>query len=243
KIATNRKGFGFINFEATETGPERRIVFEPGSLNAALSGDTVEYQIIKKVGMDEFGKVVKVLERGKSSYVGIVLEDKGRYFVVPDDRRAYIDILVKDPKNLRKDQKVQVKLLPWTDPRKNPEGEVQKVLGMKGENDVEMEAIVLETGFPADVVAEADEYERNGPGIDAAEIAKRRDMRQTLTFTIDPFDAKDFDDAISFKKLENGLYEIGVHIADVSHYVREGTAIDKEAFKRATSIYLVDRTI
>src|SRR6185369_14358449 len=140
KIATNRKGFGFINFEATETGPERRIVFEPGSLNAALSGDTVEYQIIKKVGMDEFGKVVKVLERGKSSYVGIVLEDKGRYFVVPDDRRAYIDILVKD-------QKVQVKLLPWTDPRKNPEGEVQKVLGMKGENDVEMEAIVLESGF------------------------------------------------------------------------------------------------
>ena len=110
-----------------------------------------------------------------------------------------------------------------------------------------MEAIVLEsgfeTGFPAAVEAEAEKYEREGTGITAEEIAKRRDMRQTITFTIDPFDAKDFDDAISFKKLENGLYEIGVHIADVSHYVREGTAIDTEALKRATSIYLVDRTI
>ena len=245
KLATNRKGFGFINFEESD----RRVIFEPGNLSTALSGDTVEYKIVKKNADGEFGAVTKVVERGKENYVGIVLEDKGQFFLIPDDKRAYLDFIIApaSAKNLKTDQKVYTKLLPWTDPKQNPQVEVVRILGQKGENNVEMEAIVLEsgfeTGFPAEVEKEAASYEKQGPGITADEIAQRRDMRDILTFTIDPFDAKDFDDAISFKKLGGGLYEIGVHIADVSHYVREGTAIDTEALKRATSIYLVDRTI
>ena len=294
KLATNRKGFGFINFEESD----RRIVFEPGNLSTALSGDTVEYKILKKNADGEFGAVTKMLERGKENYVGIVLEDKGQFFLIPDDKRAYLDFII-DPastqklgQSLKTDQKVYTKLLPWTDPKQNPRVEVIRILGQKGENNVEMEAIVLEsgfeTGFPAEVEKEAAAYEKlpddKRTGITAEEIAQRRDMRDVLTFTIDPFDAKDFDDAISFKKLDGSaqtdtslgelrgepsgreldfrnrgiarrenvsagarhgeqLYEIGVHIADVSHYVRPGTAIDTEALKRATSIYLVDRTI
>jgi len=273
KLATNRKGFGFINFEDSE----RRIVFEPGNLGTALSGDTVEYAIVKKMGEDEFGSVVRVVERAKDNYVGIVLEDKGQFFLIPDDKRAYLDFIItpasvqKFGASIKSDVKVYTKLLPWTDPKQNPQVEVLRVLGQKGENNVEMEAIVLEsgfeTGFPANVEHEAEAYEKlpenERAGITPEEIALRRDMRDTLTFTIDPFDAKDFDDAISFKKVpsteysvpsqeknnsvlgtrNSELYEIGVHIADVSHYVRPGTAIDTEALKRATSIYLVDRTI
>jgi ribonuclease R len=249
KLATNRKGFGFINFEESD----RRIIFEPGNLSTALSGDTVEYRIVKKSADGEFGAVTKVLERGKENYVGIVLEDKGQFFLIPDDKRAYLDFIIspasvqKLERALKTDQKIYTKLLPWTDPKQNPQVEVLRILGQKGENNVEMEAIVLEsgfeTGFPAEVEKEAEKYEKEGTGITPGEIAERRDMRKTLTFTIDPFDAKDFDDAISFKMIDGGLYEIGVHIADVSHYVREGTAIDTEALKRATSIYLVDRTI
>jgi ribonuclease R len=295
KLATNRKGFGFINFEESD----RRIVFEPGNLSTALSGDTVEYKILKKNTDGEFGAVTKVVERGKENYVGIILEDKGQFFLIPDDKRAYLDFIIspasvqKLGQSLKTDQKVYTKLLPWNDPKQNPQVEVLRILGQKGENNVEMEAIVLEsgfeTGFPADVEKEAATYEKlpddKRAGITSEEIAQRRDMRDVLTFTIDPFDAKDFDDAISFRKVDDvsakadtslggapqataedlskfspenlrtrrgnvsagahseQLYEIGVHIADVSHYVREGTAIDTEALKRATSIYLVDRTI
>ena len=288
KIATNRKGFGFINFEESD----RRIVFEPGNLSTALSGDTVEYKVIKKDAEGELGEVIRVVERGKENYVGIVLEDKGQFFLIPDDKRAYLDFIISPSSvtGLKNDQKVYTKLLPWTDPKQNPQVEVIRILGAKGNNNVEMEAIVLEsgfeTGFPADVEKEAEAYERlpddKRAGITDEEIAKRRDMRGVLTFTIDPFDAKDFDDAISFRKIsdvgnapanntssaalqgekrlfrsearksalvavsgvgQEQLYEIGVHIADVSHYVRPGTAIDTEALKRATSIYLVDRTI
>ena len=209
-LATNRKGFGFINFEDSD----RRIVFEPGNLSTALSGDTVEYKILKKSADGEFGAVTKVLERGKENYVGIVLEDKGQFFLVPDDKRAYLDFVItpesaqKFGQSLKTDQKVYTKLLPWTDPKQNPQVEVLRVLGQKGENNVEMEAIVLEsgfeTGFPAEVEKEAEKYEREGAGITPEVIKERRDMRDTLTFTIDPFDAKDFDDAISFKRLGNG---------------------------------------
>ncbi len=139
------------------------------------------------------------------------------------------------------------KLLDWKDPKTNPQATILKVLGPKGDNDVEMESIVLDkgfaVGFPAEVDDEATKIGLTEKITAPEEIAKRRDMRTTETFTIDPFDAKDFDDAISFKEMGKGLYEIGVHIADVSHYVREGTALDKEAVKRGCSVYLVDRTI
>lgn len=198
------------------------------------------------------GEVTRIMERAKETFVGTVDVEQGLYFLIPDDKKMYTDIVIApdDAKQagLEKDQKVQIhlNLAGWTDPKKNPIGKVLRILGKKGENNVEMESIVLEKGFemnfPPGVEQEAEEIERNKE-ITAEEIAKRRDIRDTMTFTIDPFDAKDFDDAISFKIMGDGLYEIGVHIADVSHYVCEGSALDKEAVKRGCSIYLVDRTI
>ncbi|MEK7184911.1 MAG: VacB/RNase II family 3'-5' exoribonuclease, partial [Patescibacteria group bacterium] len=171
----------------------------------------------------------------------------------PDDKKAYASIRLgqEDIKKVSIGDKVYVKMKEWTDPKVNPEGVILRILGKKGNNNVEMESIVLEKGFeidfPMQVEKEADEIEKNKFEDIKAEIPKRQDFRDTLTFTIDPFDAKDFDDAISFKNLGKidgeERYEIGVHIADVSHYVVENTELDKEALKRGCSIYLVDRTI
>ncbi len=248
-ISTIAKGAGFID----DPDPKKDSIYiEPGFLNTALNGDTVEVALkeVSSRGRKEVqGEVVRVIERAKTAYVGVVAFDGSTCQIIPDDKKMYvrIDIPSKDALNLTKDDKAYVKLLPWTDPKKNPEGEVLKVLGKKGENDVEMESIVLDKGFaigfPREVEEEATQIGLTQKKIPPEEIAKRRDIRDTLTFTIDPHDAKDFDDAISFKELPGGLYEIGVHIADVSHYVREGTALDKEAVKRGCSIYLVDRTI
>ncbi len=265
KITTTRKGLGFIKDPNDE---ENDIAIEAGFLNTALNGDTVEVMIKGKVtgknGPQITGEVIKIIERAKETFVGTIDTEQGFYFLIPDDKKMYTDIAISPEEaqknNLQKDQKVLVKLdlAGWTDPKRNPKGSVLRVLGHKGENNVEMESIVLEKGFemsfPAGVEEEAEEIEKNEKIITPEEIAKRRDIRQTMTFTIDPFDAKDFDDAISFRvlTLEEGaasgassapLYEIGVHIADVSHYVREGSALDKEAVKRGCSIYLVDRTI
>jgi ribonuclease R len=272
-ISTTAKGAGFMDYEDPKLPS---LYFEPGTLNTALNKDTVEAKIAEKTirGVkQQVGEVIRIIERAKDTFVGVVDLGEQNYIVIPDDKKMYVNIMI--PKagapDLKKDDKVFVKLNPWTDPNKNPTGSVVKILGRKGDNNVEMESIVLdkgfEIGFPPAVEKEADEIEKNkviGPD----EIAKRRDMRTTPTFTIDPFDAKDFDDAVSFKELKsedlanlfktpatgalvNGdtddtsgkLYEIGVHIADVSHYVREGTALDAEAVKRGCSIYLVDRTI
>lgn len=248
-ISTIAKGAGFID----DPDPKKDSIYiEPGFLNTALNGDTVEVALkeVSSRGRKEIqGEVVRVIERAKTAYVGVVAFAGSTCQIIPDDKKMYvrIDIPSKDAGNLTKDDKVYARLLPWRDPKKNPEGEVLKVLGRKGENDVEMESIVLDKGFaigfPRDVEDEATKIGLTQKKIPAEEIAKRRDIRNTLTFTIDPYDAKDFDDAISFKELPGGLYEIGVHIADVSHYVREGTALDKEAVKRGCSIYLVDRTI
>lgn len=227
---------------------ENDIVIEPDQLNFALNGDTVEVEILTKKP-EKIGKVLKVLKRARTTFVGTVEERDGKKGVILDDRKAYIDILLskEEAPKTRVGDSVQVELGEWTDPMKNPQGRVIQVIGKKGDNNVEMEAIVLEKGFeyryPKDVEEEAALIERNKQSILDAEVPRRRDMRGTLTFTIDPVDAKDFDDAISFKDLGDHTYEIGVHIADVSHYVQEGTALDKEALKRGTSIYLVDRTI
>ena len=253
KITTTRKGLGFI---ADPENADSDIVIEAGFLNTALNGDTVEVRVTGKTtgkkGPQKMGEVTRIMERAKETFVGTVDVEQGLYFLIPDDKKMYTDIVIApdDAKQagLEKDQKVQIhlNLAGWTDPKKNPIGKVLRILGKKGENNVEMESIVLEKGFemnfPPGVEQEAEEIERNKE-ITAEEIAKRRDIRDTMTFTIDPFDAKDFDDAISFKIMGDGLYEIGVHIADVSHYVCEGSALDKEAVKRGCSIYLVDRTI
>lgn len=247
-IATTGKGLGFVN-DITKPLPED-ILIEAGYLNTAMNGDTVEVSLHSKVrGERQTGEVVRVISRRKKAFVGIIEIRKDAAFFTPDDRRAYTDIFIPLSKidGAKNGEKVQVKIVKWDNPKKNPEGEVIRVLGNKGEHNVEMESIVLdrgfETSFPPEVEKEAQEIEKNEKIITPEEIAKRRDMRDTLTFTIDPFDAKDFDDAISFKDLGSGNYEIGVHIADVSHYVREGTALDDEALKRGCSIYLVDRTV
>ena len=261
-IMTTRKGMGFIadpsaSEAARKKGEAKDILIEAGFLNTALNGDTVEVLLHasrrSRDGKSEekTGEVTRVITRAKESFVGTIDIERGIHFLIPDSKKMYTDIIIPtaeaEKHSLKKDQKVYVTLQPWTDPKKNPEGKVVKVLGNKGINDVEMESIVLErgfdVGFPAPVEAEAEHIEKHEKVISPEELSKRRDFRSTLTFTIDPFDAKDFDDAISFKKLPDGKYEIGVHIADVAHFVREGTALDKEAVKRGCSIYLVDRTI
>ncbi len=260
-VTTTAKGMGFI---ADPANVDKDILIEPGFLNTALNGDTVEVTVTgsmppRKAGepRTKTAEVVRVTARAKNTFVGTVDTENSRYFVIPDDKKMYTDIAISEDEarkhKLEKDQKVQVVIdfKTWTNPVRNPLGTITRTLGKKGDNDVEMESIVLEKGFetsfPPAVEDEAKEIGTVEKIITPEEIAKRRDMRTTMTFTIDPYDAKDFDDAISFKKLpqENGQnrYEIGVHIADVSHYVREGTALDAEAVKRGCSIYLVDRTI
>ncbi len=241
-IKTIRKAIGFLQ---DPTDLENDIVIESDKLNFALNGDTVEVVILHDKKDEKFGEVVKIVERNRTTFVGTVEERNGKFGVIPDDKKLYIDFMI--PGGAEAGDKVQVELGKWTDPKANPTGNIIKVIGKKGNNNVEMESIVLEKGFdydyPKEVEKEAHEIEKNKQKILDEEIPKRRDMRQTLTLTIDPVDAKDFDDAISFKELGGGKYEIGIHIADVSHYVQEGTALDKEALKRGTSIYLVDRTI
>ncbi len=249
-INTIRKGMGFV---ADPKDEENDIVIESDKLNFALNGDTVEVLVLSEKVGEKYGEVMKVTVRARKNFVGTVEIRDGKAGIVPDDKKMYVDIMLSPTEAVKVSagDKVQVELGKWDDPQKNPEGVIMRVIGKKGNNNAEMESIVLEKGFeydyPKAVEDEAHEIERNKQKILDQEIPKRRDIRGTLTVTIDPVDAKDFDDAISFKDLGKmdgeQRYEIGVHIADVSHYVQEGTALDAEALKRGTSIYLVDRTI
>lgn len=246
-ISINSKGIGFVEIE----GREDDVVIEEKDLNTALHGDEVAISLSPK--KDQRGRtagiVEKVLKRAKEKFVGVLEKAGENFFLIADDQRAYKDFFIhkKNIGNAKPGEKVQIKLLRWDDPRKNPEGKVIKVLGEKGNNDVEISSIVLEKGFeidfPEEVQKEADLIEKNEKPIREEEINKRKDFRKTTTFTIDPFDAKDFDDAISYRDIDKNFAEIGVHIADVSHYVKEHSALDKEALKRGCSVYLVDRTI
>jgi ribonuclease R len=240
------KAMGFVEL----LNHEEDILIETENLNTALNNDKVEIELLpKKNGQRLSGKVVKVTSRAKSQFVGTLEKDKNRFFLVPDDKKVYRDIEVENNPILSSSLglKVLVRFKSWDDPKKNPVGEILKVVGKKGENNAEMIGIALEKGFdsdfPSDVKEEAEDIARKFAVIPDEEVLKRKDFRQTLTFTIDPVDAKDFDDAISFKKLGENLFEIGVHIADVSHFVVEKSALDKEAKDRGFSVYLVDRTI
>lgn len=215
----------------------------------ALPGDTVKVEMTgEKTNDMDRAIVLEVVNRLKTKFVGVV-DKTAKCFVKPDSQRMYVDIFLPadECSRVEHDDKVFVEITTWTDEEKNPTGKLLEVLGKKGIHEVEMRAIVLDKGFDADfpskVLEEAEELKKKWHNIPEEEIAKRRDMREITTFTIDPADAKDFDDALSFKKLDNGNYEIGVHIADVSHYVTKGTALDKEGLDRAFSVYLVDRTI
>lgn len=237
---------GFVELENEDVD----ILIEPENLNTALHFDEVEIAVLpKSVRGRKVGKVLKILKRAKLQFVGTLQMDKGRFFLLPDDKKVYKEINVGSNEMAKKavGMKVLVKFLEWSDPNKNPTGELLQIIGKKGENNAEMLGIALEKGFdssfPHSVEHEAEKISKLGVHVSADELSKRRDFRNTLTFTIDPIDAKDFDDAISYKKISEDSYEIGVHIADVSHYVKEKTELDREALRRGFSVYLVDRTI
>ncbi|RIV34950.1 ribonuclease R [Flagellimonas lutimaris] len=226
---------------------EDDIFVQNNNLNRAFHGDTVEVFIKPRRKSKKMeGEVSKVLERKKTSYVGIVDKQKSFAFVRPTDSRMYTDIFIP-PEKLKKandGDKVLVNLGDWPDDTDSPYGEIVEVLGRPGEHNTEIHAILAEYGLPHEFPYEVEQFAKTlDTSIKESEIAKRKDMRDVLTFTIDPKDAKDFDDALSFQKLENGNYEIGIHIADVSHYVQPNTILEDEAYDRATSVYLVDRVV
>ena len=247
-IGITSKGTGYV----TSAEFDMDIQIEPQFLNTALHGDEVEFFVFPQIEKERLdGEIIRVLWRAKMEFVGTVDKRKGSAisFIVPDDKRMYTDIFISPAESgrVRNNWKVLVRIIKWDDPKKNPEGRIVKVLGKKGDNDAEMESIVLEKGFqmkfPPKVEKEAELLGKISKPIPRKDIDGRRDFRRITTFTIDPEDAKDFDDALSFKKVSDDVFEIGVHIADVSHYVREGGRLDEEARRRGVSIYLVDRTI
>ena len=219
------------------------------NINRALQGDLVKVYAYKKRNSAKLeADVVEVLERVKTEFVGTlqIHKNKNYGFVIPDNHKMYADIFVSQSKigDAEDGDKVLVKMSDWPDNSKNPFGKITQVLGKPGEHNTEIHSILLEYGLPFEFPEEVEkDAETLSFDITEEEIAKRRDMRADLTFTIDPKDAKDFDDALSFTKLENGNYEIGIHIADVSHYLQPKTILDDEAYSRATSVYLVDRVV
>ncbi|WP_313098127.1 ribonuclease R [Epilithonimonas sp.] len=243
-IDFNQSGNAYVKVE----GINDDIFVHQKNVKDALQGDKVLIVTYNFKGKKLEGSVVEVLERAKEVFVGTFqkIADKDFGFVVLDKKKLNTDIFIsKNHFNGAEDgDKVIVKMLEWKPGSKNPEGEITTVLGAPGDHETEIHSILAEYGlpynFPPEVEHDADQIDRS---INAEEVAKRWDMRDILTFTIDPKDAKDFDDALSIRKLESGLWEIGVHIADVSHYVKPGTILDDEAYARATSVYLVDRVV
>jgi ribonuclease R/exosome complex exonuclease DIS3/RRP44 len=223
-------------------------VFVPfNKLKKAFHKDTVEVYIYpRRKGKKLEGEISKIVERNKMEFVGIVDMQEKFAFIRPSDFRMYTDIFVsKDNIGKAKDgEKVIVEITEWPDNADSPFGKISEVLGKPGDHDTEIHSILAEYGLPYSFPLEVERFANElDTSIKEKEIAQRRDMRKDLTFTIDPKDAKDFDDALSFEVLENGNYEIGIHIADVSHYLQENTVLDDEAYKRATSVYLVDRVV
>jgi len=239
------KGNGYIICDDFEDD----VFIASNNINKGLNGDEVEFYAYKRRVRGKMeGEITNIIKRAKSEYVGVIQihEKKNFAFVVCDSNKMSKDIFVPINKiNKAEDgDKVLVSLEDWPEKSDSPNGRVIKVLGKPGEHNTEIHAILAEYGLPMEFPHEVEEYANNlDTTITEEEIGKRRDMRKDLTFTIDPKDAKDFDDALSFEVLDNGLYEIGIHIADVSHYLQEGTVLDDEAYERATSVYLVDRVV
>jgi ribonuclease R len=226
---------------------EDDVYIAPRNVKNALNGDRVKiYLYAKHKDQRLEGEVLEVLQRAKTEFVGRV-QLSGRYaFVIPDSPKMLVDIFIPENKinNAQDGQKVVAKISDWPKGAKNPIGEIASLLGWPGENETEMNSILAEYGFPLEFPKRVEKESEAIPEvIDEKEISKRKDFRKITTFTIDPIDAKDFDDAISFRKLDNGNYEVGVHIADVTHYIRPNSYLDREAYERGTSVYLVDRVI
>jgi ribonuclease R len=244
KLEITRSGMGFLVME----GEGKDILIKRENVRHALNGDEVKVEVTKlsRGGGRAEGKVVEVLRRKQTEFSGRLEVHPHFAFLVTDSEKMPLDIFI--PLHLLNEAKhgdhVVGRIVEWTGKTKNPVGEIVSVLTNESRNEIAMQGILMENGFPLtfpdDVMEDAARYPE---GVDSAEVKKRRDMRGTLTFTIDPVDAKDFDDAISYKALPNGVYEVGVHIADVSHYIEKDSALDKEAYHRATSVYLPDRVL
>lgn len=243
KVDMTTSGSAYVEVE----GLPNDIYIGEKDLGVALHGDLVEVAILRvKRNGKPIGKVVEVIERAKTEFVGILQKSAKFAFLVPDSKRMAVDLFIPLDKlhGAKNGEKVIAKLTHWPSETDSPFGEIIEVLGKPGENETEMHSILAEYGlpikFPDGIEAAAENIDVS---IKESEIKKRKDLRKVTTFTIDPSDAKDFDDALSLQKLKNGNWEIGVHIADVSHYLKEGSALDKEAYERATSVYLVDRVV
>ncbi len=253
-IQLTRKATGYVSWEGHED-----IEIDTEHLGGALNGDEVEVEVRGvrlqrgkaklKAPMRPHGAVLRVISRARNEFVATLKQKDGKWLALPADIKFYRPIQLRSAKGfgaMRENMKVLVRLLSFTG-KEDPVGEIVKVIGTAGEHRTEMNAIVLEHGFatefPPEVAHEAKEIERNHARIIESEIPNRTGYRGVTTFTIDPVDAKDFDDALSVRTLPNGEYEIGVHIADASFFVREGNKLDQEAQKRGTSVYLVDATI
>jgi ribonuclease R len=243
KVDMTRSGDAYILVD----GLEHDVHVSAKYVNGALNGDVVDIRTWRPRGRHKLeGEIIRVVERAHSSFLG-TLQRFARHAVVVTDSSVPIEIRVatKDLSEAQHNDKVVVTITEWEHPRyKQPVGEITAVLGAAGSHDIEMKSILINNGFdlefPKAVIEETKHLLTNIPD---AEIALRRDVREITTFTIDPDNAKDFDDALSFRRLEDGKVEIGVHIADVSYYVRPGTALDQEAYARSTSVYLVDRVL
>lgn len=229
-----------------DDGGKSILVCERNSLHA-LDGDRVRVTMLaRRAGHTREAEVTEILERANDTFVGQLQVERGYGFLVTESRSLANDIFIpKDKLNGGQNgDKAVVKIIEWPSDSKSPIGKVVDILGKQGENNAEMHAILAQYGLPYTYPEKVEKTaEKLSPDITPEEIARREDFREVTTFTIDPHDAKDFDDALSIRQLQKGLWEVGVHIADVSHYVKEGDIIDKEAVKRATSVYLVDRTI
>ena len=237
-----KSGMGFVMV----AGLDNDILVYPNDFNTALKGDEVSVKItkIRQSSGKKEGKILEVLKRKQVSFAGTMQVKEKIAFFIPSTVTPMPDIFIPMGKlNGAKDKdRVIVQLTKWEKTSRKPEGEVLRIFTPEQENDLAMQSIVAEAGFSLSFSDEVNAFARSlSDKIDAAELGKRKDYRKVLTFTIDPADAKDFDDAISYQKLPNGHLEIGVHIADVSHFVQPGTAVDKEAYERATSVYLPDR--
>ncbi len=229
-----------------DDGGKSILVCERNSLHA-LDGDRVRVTMLaRRAGHTREAEVTDILERANDTFVGQLQVERGYGFLVTESRSLATDIFIPKDKlgGGKNGDKAVVKIIEWPSDSKSPIGKVVDILGKQGENNAEMHAILAQYGLPYTYPERVEKAaEALSPEISPEEIARREDFRSVTTFTIDPHDAKDFDDALSIREVQKGLWEVGVHIADVSHYVKEGDIIDKEAEKRATSVYLVDRTI
>ena len=244
KLEVTRGGMGFVVIE----GREKDIMIRRDHMGGALNGDTVQVEVRGHADGNkrQDGIVRTVIRRKQSEFSGRVEVHEHFAFLVPDSDKISVDVYI--PLHLLKGakdgDKAMARIVEWNGKSKNPVGEIISILTNESQNEIAMQGILTENGFPLtfpdDVMEEAARYPDT---IESAEVKKRRDMRDVLTFTIDPVDAKDFDDAISFKALKSGWYEVGVHIADVGHFIQEGSALDEEAYRRATSVYLPDRVL